>query len=407
MGTATLEFVGTDLYSSDQTELLVEDSGGRHKVAIGTKMLVGGEAAGVYCGTGKNAEVDFTALNEDLLIDLNNSGALGTATAALYGVKKVIGAKGGDNILSGQDGKSNLLVGGAEGANSLYGGQGGRDTLVGSASSEDTFFFDAGASCDLIENFDAEEDKLVFLSGGYSGASLDNSGHLKLKFADGQESASLTLDTDMRDKVLTYDLGDGEHGAKFGSRLTVTDATADFVNYYKNNGGSGELVLSGTDTKNIWLDGSQGVTYEGFKKLDASRQTGDAILAGGSANENIIAGQGDSSLWGGAGGNDTLTGGSGDNTFYFGKGEGRDTITNSNDEDKVMLYNISLSDIDGTKTGVNKEGSMVIAMNDGSSLTLMNYKNQGAETFQLADSSWRYDKQAGEWQQVNQPQGQA
>jgi len=226
VGTATLEFIGTDLYNSAQTDLLVEDSSGRHKVAIGARMLVGGEAAGVYCGTGKNAEVDFTALKEDVLIDLNNRGTLGTATAALYGVKKVTGAKGGNNILAGQDGKSNLLVGGAEGANSLYGGQGGRDTLVGSASSEDT--------------------------------------------------------------------------------------------------------------------------------------------------------------------------------FYFGKGEGRDTITNSNDEDKVMLYNISLSDIDGTKTGVNKEGNMVIALSDGSSLTLKNYKNHGAETFQLADSSWRYDKQAGEWQQVKQ-----
>ena len=113
--------------------------------------------------------------------------------------------------------------------------------------------------------------------------------------------------------------------------------------------------------------------------------------------------EGANSLYGGHGGRDTLVGSaSSEDTFYFGKGEGRDTITNSNDEDKVMLYNISLSDIDGTKTGVNKEGNMVIALSDGSSLTITNYKNHGAETFQLADSSWRYDKQAGEWQQVKQ-----
>ncbi|MBQ7497817.1 MAG: hypothetical protein IJU00_08315, partial [Selenomonas sp.] len=90
----------------------------------------------------------------------------------------------------------------------------------------------------------------------------------------------------------------------------------------------------------------------------------------------------------------------GENEFYFGKGEGKDVITYSNNDDKVMLYNVTLEDIDGSRTGVNKEGRMVIALNDGSALTIQNYKSHGAETFQLADSTWTYDKKTGNWAQV-------
>lgn len=405
VGGATLDFAGKDLYNSAETDLLVKDGSGTHKAAIGTNMAAaGGELADVYYGTGKAAHLDLSGADEsEILIDLNNSGAYGKTSADVYGVKEVTGARGADNMLIGQDGKSNILTGGADGANSLYGGAGGRDTLRGSSSSEDAFYFGLGSGKDTVENFDTEQDKLVFLDGNYAGAKLGANGHLKFKWQQGLDSASLTLSEDVRDKVITYDFGDGEHGAKFGSRLTVTDDTADLVNFYSSGGTTsrGELVLSGEDSKEIWLDGSHGTAYDGFRIIDASSMSGDAVLAGGEKSDTIIAGRGDASLWGGAGsGNDTLTGGRGENEFYFGLGEGKDVITSSNNDDKVMLYNVRLEDIDGTKTGVNKQGSMVIALNDGSSLTIRNYLSHGAETFQLEGSAWSYDKQEGNWQQV-------
>lgn len=397
---STLEFVGTDLKNSNQTDLLMRDADGLHKVSMGTKMAqTGDETADIYYGTSQNAELDFSSLSTDALtIDLNNN--LEGTDASVYGVKKVTGADGAENTLIGQEGKNNTLVGGDRGANSLYGGMGGNDKLIGSDSSEDSFYFGLDSGKDKIENF-GEEDKLQFLSGGYSGAKLDSSGHLKLNWSDGQGStATLTLDEDIRDKVITYDFGDGAHGAKFGSKLTITDDTADFVNYYNSGGTKGELDLSGTDDKSIWLDGSQGVAYDGFRKVDASAMAGDVLLAGGERSEELIAGKGDSSLWGGTGNtNDTMIGGRGENEFYFGKGEGKDLITSSNNDDKVMLYNVTLADIDGSKTGV-KDGRMVVALNDGSTLTIENYKSHGAETFQLADSTWTYDKKTGDWTQV-------
>ena len=72
-----------------------------------------------------------------------------------------------------------------------------------------------------------------------------------------------------------------------------------------------------------------------------------------------------------------------------------------------MLYNVSLADLDSAKTGLDKQGNMVIALSDGYSLTIKNGKSHGPEVFRLADSSWAYDRQAGSWQQLNQPQGQA
>ena len=42
---------------------------------------------------------------------------------------------------------------------------------------------------------------------------------------------------------------------------------------------------------------------------------------------------------------------------------------------------------------------MVICLTDSSSLTLRNYSEQGASTFQMADSTWHYDRESGAWSQ--------
>ena len=158
-------------------------------------------------------------------------------------------------------------------------GMGGNDTLVGNSTSEDTFGFGSGSGRDTIENF-GEEDTLWFLNGNFSGATVGEDGHLRLKWSDNQgNDATLILDEDVRDEVITYNMGDGSHGAKFGDRLTITDNTADFVNYYNSGGSKGELVLSGKENKSIWLDGSQGVGYDGFRRIDAQSMEGSSLTA--------------------------------------------------------------------------------------------------------------------------------
>ena len=400
VGTATLEFAGTDLKNSGQTDLLLKDSHGTHKAAVGTSLTAEGELADIYYGTGKEAEADFSNSGESgLVIDLNNSSSYGKTTASVYNVQKVKGSENADNTMVGQDGKNNTLIAGDGGSNRLYGGKGGMDRMVGSSTSEDTFYFGADSGRDEIENF-GEEDAIGLLGGSLSEAAFDASGRLKLGWQDEKGNSSrLTFTEDMKDKVISYDLGSGLHGAKFGEKLTVTDDTADFVDYYSSGSkeGDGELDLSGGSDKKIWLDGSHGAVFDGFNKIDATAATGDMELAGGDKGDSILGGQGESSLWGGSGGNDYLTGGSGYNEFYFGRGEGHDVITDSNNGDKVMLYNVALEDLDLARTGMDDSGNMVIRLLDGSSLTIRNYGAQGASTFQLADSTWNYDRASGAW----------
>ena len=244
VGSATLDFVGTDLSASAQTNLLLKDARGTHKVAIGTSLTAGEELADLYYGTGKEAEVDFSDSGEsNLVIDLNNSNKYGKTTASVLNVQKFKATDHADNTLVGQDGKDNTLIAGDGGSNRLYGGKGGRDRMVGSSTSEDTFYFGA-----------------------------------------------------MKDKVISYDLGGGLHGAKFGEKLTITDGTADFVDYYSSGSkeGDGELDISGGSDKKVWLDGSHGAVFDGFNKVDASESTGNLELAGGEQGDSILGGRGES-----------------------------------------------------------------------------------------------------------------
>ena len=183
--------------------------------------------------------------------------------------------------------------------------------------------------------------------------------------------------------------------AKIGSSSQANTFTYDeeVTNYF---GGSKKdtLKVSG-DSQSVWMEN----LGSSIDIIDASNATGDNILAGGREAETIIGGRGDNSLWGGAGGNDVLQGGSGYNEFYFGKGEGKDTIIKSSDSDKVMLYNVKLEDVNGQATGL-KNGNMVIALKDGSTLTLQNYDSHGATTFQLADGTFSYDRKTGNWQEM-------
>ena len=179
--------------------------------------------------------------------------------------------------------------------------------------------------------------------------------------------------------------------------MTTTDNTFtydDSVAFYV--GGKKTDTLTVSDGANIWLDGSQGKGYTSIDAVDASASLDDVTIAGGSSSETLIGGQGSNSLWGGASGNDTLVGNSNaTTTFFFGKGNGSDVISASNSEDRVMLYDVALSDL--KSYDVNTSGAMVIALNDGSKLTVNGISDSTVHTFTLSDgSSWTYSN--GTWE---------
>ena len=147
------------------------------------------------------------------------------------------------------------------------------------------------------------------------------------------------------------------------------------------------MTLDSSFNDEVWLD--DGSAAKAVVAVDG-RQTVGRILVVGNGQANIMAaGSGTSSLWGGCGGNDTLMGGSGADMFWYGAGEGDDIILGSDASDRVMLYNVQLSDIREAVSG----SAVTIGFHRGGSLTV-----EGSVTdFTLGDGSTWVTDHAGNW----------
>ena len=342
----------------------------------------------------------------DTVIDLGNTGKYGDTTYYNGITKASAGDSGSDVVLIGSSKEKNTLTAGT-GNTSLYGGGSKADLLVGkSTEGANTFFYGSGDGRDTVTGYkynaddDSASDKLYILTTDFAKVTrttLDSEGSSTMKFVFGSgTSNTLSVSTkDAVDTAVAYTYGGTDYKAKVG--VTTTDNTFtydDSVAFYV--GGKKTDTLTVSDGANIWLDGSQGKGYTSINAVDASASLDDVTIAGGSSSETLIGGQGSNSLWGGASGNDTLVGNSNaTTTFFFGKGNGSDVISASNSEDRVMLYDVALSDL--KSYDVNTSGAMVIALNDGSKLTVNGISDSTVHTFTLSDgSSWTYSN--GTWE---------
>ena len=200
------------------------------------------------------------------------------------------------------------------------------------------------------------------------------------------------------DDIFRYSTdGQNVYSAKIGFNNKKNTITyEDGISYYSGGQYDDVIKTASYDSKNIWLDGSQGVLFDSIENIDATNSTGDHQLVGNSGNNIIRAGYGKDQLWGQAG-NDTLFGGAGDNVFYYGVNEGSDVIYNSSSTDEIDLYNVSLSDIysysfDGSSLRLNMSG--------GESLTIVG--QDGASNFVLADrSGYSYNRLTDTWTPIN------
>ncbi|MGN0939279.1 MAG: beta strand repeat-containing protein [Selenomonas sp.] len=356
------------------------------------------DATYIY-GVAKGTTVSLTG-SDDYNIDLSGNKGYGD-TRTYYQIAKVDASKGeGDYVLVGDGSTANTLIGGTS-TTSLYGGGSSKDSLVG-GSGADTFFYGSGDGKDTISSYTAE-DVINFYSGSITkvkatttGATitLDNSTANKLTIA-GTISATKAL-------TVNYTT-DGTNVTTAAIGLSTTSNTFTYdedVKQYIGSTKGDTLKVTGDDDANIWLDGSTGVSYSNVKLVDASSSKGDVVLAGSTANETIKGSKGSASLFGGFGtSNDVLVGGGSqaDTTFYFGKGCGKDTITSSNSTDRVMLYDVALSDLKSAE--LNSSGAMVVTLNDGSSLTVQ-HASSGVNTYQLTDGTWTYNTSTKSWAQA-------
>lgn len=345
--------------------------------------------------------------NDDTTIDLSNQQLLGDTR--YYQNVTVVDASAdtGDNILIGGS-KSTTLVGGA-GATSLWGGSSKADSLVGGTGS-DIFVYGNGDGRDTVSNYDSENDVLYFLdAGAYTGVKRTTSGGLAVKFTSSNSStAKLTVlnttstDTNRADDKYVFTTnGTDQLTAKVGLYDSVNNFTyEDDTNIYIGGKQSDTLTVGDADNANIWLDNSGmggNKYYESIKVVDASSSTADVTLAGAGTNDTLYASKGDSSLFGGAG-NDLLVANSdttaGSASFYFAKGAGKDTIQGSGADDRVMLYDISVSDI--ASYGTTGTNDYQVTLTDGSKLTITSVSDDMTVAFTDASGNVTQSATIGE-----------
>ncbi|MDR2220676.1 MAG: putative Ig domain-containing protein [Methylobacillus sp.] len=303
----------------------------------------------------------------------------------------LLGGDGNDK-LSGYNGRDDSISGGA-GSDSLT-GDSGNDTLDGGANNDflvgdagddildggagddqlngglgsDTYRFGRGDGHDTINEYSyiqGEIDRIEFKPGItaddvrleriYSADSWQITSDLKITIRDTSETITVKhhFITSNYYAIEEIIFADG----------TVWDAEAIKAHSLLGEGGNDEL---------LGFDGR------------------DNLIDGGAGNDTLRGAVGDDTLIGGAG-DDILTGGSGSDIYRFGLGDGQDVIGEgfAAGEDVVVLANgIIPADV---KVYWTMQRDMVIALPDGSSLTILkhNLTNslKGVEQLRFADGT--------------------
>jgi Ca2+-binding RTX toxin-like protein len=216
-----------------------------------------------------------------------------------------------DNVLIGNSGNNNLA---GSAGNDRLDGAAGNDTMVGGAGN-DTFVVDQPGDIvteALNQGTDTVESSVTFTLGSNvenliltGTANINGTGSSANNMLVGNSGAN-QLDAGSGNDSL--DGGGGNDKLQGGGGDdTVT-------------GGMGDDLL-GAGSGNDVLDGGDGVDT-----LDGG--SGNDILDGGAGNDSLSGGSGADQISGGTG-NDSLTGGSGNDLYSFSRGDGQDTINDS------------------------------------------------------------------------------
>ena len=211
-----------------------------------------------------------------------------------------------------------------------------------------------------------------------------------------------------------------------GSGFGGYNSSGQYVDYYTDRSGNqniyndGGIVIKDTDSTTvtnagttvyndgttvyatgssaIGIDLSSGV-YGTATNIDATASQSLNILSGNQAANVIYGGSYYNFMWGGNDyANDILVGGTGNNYFICGKNEGSDTVLNASLYDKVLLYDVSLSDIVATTSDGFTVG---LLFNTGNVLAVSGTSEYSAD-FQLSDGSiYWYDYGSQAWEQID------
>ncbi|MBL4645736.1 MAG: tandem-95 repeat protein, partial [Rhizobiales bacterium] len=325
----------------------------------GDDVLIGGEGADVLVGGTGIDQVDYSASDAAIEIDLSTQAGFGGHAQGdmLDGIESVIGSSFDDEITGADESESlfggdgNDVISGAGGNDILSGGAGldilsggaGQDTLIGGAGADvllggadqDTvdYTFSSGAvTIDLGLGTglggDAEGDTLsqieTVLGSNHNDTLTGTSNSDSLFGQEGDDTLIGAEGADLMDGGLGSDnlfAGDGNDVLIGGAGADNLDGGAgvDIADYTNSSAGvTVDLTLgtgAGGDAEGDTLVGIETINGSAFDDV-LTGSSADEMLVGGSGSDVLFGAAGDDHLEGGAGA-DNLTGGLGFDTVDY------------------------------------------------------------------------------------------
>jgi len=313
------------------------------------------------------------------------------------------GGAGSDTLLGGN---GNDIIEGGAGNDSLGGGSdngawNGSNYFTGVGN--DTYVFGKGDGQDTIWDSDTTAGNLDTIS---LKAGIDPSEVLITRPGNGDDMYLSIAGTSDRIRVVNQFYGDGRGGwaieqitfadgttwdleAIKAKALVYTDAADDLTGYASNDlitGGGGndriwaragnDVIDAGAGDDQVWGEDGDDDLQGGIGNDTLRGDNGNDALRGGDGADTLLGGNGNDIIEGGAG-NDSLGGGSdngawngsnyftgvGNDTYVFGKGDGQDTIWDS-DTTAGNLDTISL------KAGIDPSEVRITRPNNGNDMYL-------------------------------------
>lgn len=391
-GATSTDTIGVNI-GSTYVNQLVKDADGKV-----WKMAVGGESAVIDVKDDEDIRADYyKAVNG--AVTFENYDGFGPVQIDLSNDENSWGSKIDgvevklDGIVSVEAGESDTTIKGSEnnewffagkGKSSLY-GAGGKNLLVGYKDASDdnitkegstTFFVlgQADTGVNTIESFAFVNDN-NYTNNSIVADMIEIDTANNFVTANSVEISNQDIvfsvenrTTGVRESVLVKDAAssyEDEHVRDFRITDSVIAQVADddlyfdkFANFYMATGKNATVKVSNDqDYSRVWLaNPAIGSTFVGdIHVIDATEATVTAELAGNDYNNTILAGSGDTSLWGGNFGDDLLIGGDGTNTFYYQIGNGADTIQGAKEGDVIDLTGVTIADVEyGVALGISK-----------------------------------------------------
>ncbi len=292
-----------------------------------------------------SADITYTKTNNDLRITVQGDANQGIIIKEFFAsdnnkIESVKFANGAVQNLA----KTGLILTQTNADDNITGtsfsdticGNGGNDTLIGGDGND---ILVGGVGNDRLEGGLGDDTYIYNLGDGFD-TIVENSGQNKILFGTGITKEDLAFKRDGDHLIITL-FNDIYQGMK----------VADFFSSFEN--GAGIDVIEFADGSSLRIKDS-GFTFEMTDVDETINGTAhNDVIKGNGGNDSIIAGTGNDTLIGGLG-NDRLEGGNGDDSYIYNLGDGFDTVSDSQGQDKIVFgAGIALSDIRFSREGNN------------------------------------------------------